>query len=132
MKVAKEIDKEAAKLVEEVGKILAENENNFDKVFERLGDKLMLEETGGMVSVLNVDGGRAKVAAGLEKNEVSESFVSNNGDGYYFVKLIDKNDTEVNYRSIKVSFNTLNERLKEVREQGKVKEYIYIPEAAEE
>lgn len=131
MKVAEKIDKNAANLVREVSRILAENENSFDKVFSELGDKLVFEETGGMVSNLNVDGGRAEVAMNLEKGVVSESFMSNNGDGYYFVKLVDKNDSEVNYQSIKVPFTTLNEKLDEIRRSGEIKEYIEIPEVEE-
>ena len=132
VKVAKEMDKEAAKTAKEVAKILKEQDNSFGAVQEALGDKVVLEETGGMVSNLNVDGGRAEAAMKLSPNEVSEMFVSNNGDGYYFVKLVEKNDSQVNYKSIKVPFTELNKKLTQLRkEEGKVKEYIYIPEVEE-
>ena len=129
MKVAKEMDKEAADIAKQVAKILRENDNSFDRVQEILGDKVILEETGGMVSNLNVDGGRAAVAMKLEPGKVSEMFVSNNGDGYYFVKLSDKNDSQVNYKSVKVPFTVLDKKLEDLRkEEGKIKEYIEIPE----
>ena len=132
MKVAKEMDAAAAKTAAEVAKILKENGNSFDKVQEILGDKVLLEETSGMVSNLNVDGGRAEAAAGLKPGEVSEMFVSNNGDGYYFVKLVEKNDSQVNYKSVKVPFTVLDEKLKAIRDsEGKIEEYIVIPEVSE-
>ena len=127
-KVAKEMDAEATKIAAEVAKILRENDGSFDRVQEILGDKVVLEETGGMVSNLNVDGGRAKVATSLEKGKVSDQFISNNGDGYYFVKLVDKTDSEVNYKSVKVPFTVLDAKLAQLRKDGKVEEYISIPE----
>lgn len=127
MKVAKEMDENAEKIASEVKGLLSED-SNFERVQEKLGDKIVLEQTGQMVSMMNVDGGRAGKAASLEKGAVSEQFISNNGDGYYFVKLIEKNDKEVSYVSIKVPFTTLDERIKQIRKDGKVKEYIDIPE----
>ena len=49
-----------------------------------------------------------------------------NGDGYYFVKLVDKNAAEVNFVSIKVNFTELNKRLSEIRAADKIKEFIEI------
>jgi hypothetical protein len=50
------------------------------------------EETGGLIDSKYIDGGRANAALKLNKGEASKAFVSSNGDGYYFVKLIDKNE----------------------------------------
>ena len=77
-----------------------------------------------MVSNQNIDGGRAAEASKLEPGEQSGRFVSINGDGYYFVKLISKSDTEVNFVSIKVPFTEFNIRLAELRENGAVNEFI--------
>ncbi len=49
-----------------------------------------------------------------------------NGDGYYFVKLVKKTDTEVNFVSIKVPFTEFDKRLNTLQEEGKIKEYIKI------
>ena len=130
MKVAKEMDAEALKISEEVAKILAENGGNFEQVQEKLGDKIILEQTGQMVSRLNVDGGRAMKAAELSPGGVSEKFVSNNGDGYYFVKLVEKNEDDVSYVSIKVPFKKLTEKIQQIRKEGKVKEYIDLSDSA--
>lgn len=131
MKVAKKVDENAEEIAEKVEELLAEN-GSFERVQEVLGDKIVLEQTGQMVSVMNVDGGRAAKAAELEKDGISHRFTSNNGDGYYFVKLLEKTENEVNYVSIKVPFTTLAEKISQVREEGRVKEYIEIPEMEEE
>ena len=124
MKVAKEMDTEALEIAEKVEELLAED-GSFERVQEALGDKIVLERTGQMVSRLNVDGGRAMKAAELSAGEISERFVSNNGDGYYFVKLVEKNDDDVSYVSIKVPFTELSKKIEQIRkEEGKIKEYI--------
>lgn len=130
-KVAKEMDKEAAETAARVEKLLVED-GNFERVQAELGDKIVLEQTGQMVSIMNVDGGRAEKAATLNKGAISERFVSDNGDGYYFVKLVEKNDKEVSYVSIKVPFTTLNSKISQMRKDGKVKEYIDIPKISDE
>ena len=57
---------------------------------------------------------------------MSEKFLSSNGDGYYFVKLIDKTETQVNYESLKVAFTTFNEQIEDLYEAGGVTEFITL------
>ena len=77
----------------------------------------------------NIDGGRASEAMKLEPEQSSGRFVSMNGDGYYFVKLIKKTNSEVNFVSIKVPFTEFNKRFESLREGGKIVEYIEIPDS---
>lgn len=126
-KVEIAIDENANKIAESVEKTLAENGNDFKAVAEKYGDKIIYEETGGLVDSKNLDGGRASEAIKLEPGQSSGKFVSMNGDGYYFVKLINKTDTEVNFVSIKVPFTEFDKRMNELRESDKIKEFITIP-----
>lgn len=132
-KVEIAIDENANKLVAKVEKILAESNNDYAKVAETLGSKIMYEETGGLVDSKNIDGGRASEAMRLESGQSSGKFISMNGDGYYFVKLVKKTDTKVNFVSIKVPFTEFDKRLNTLREEGKISEYITIeaPESAD-
>lgn len=125
-KVEMEIDDNANKVAARIETLLAENGGNFAAVAEELGDKVKYEETGGMVSNQNIDGGRASEAFKLEPGQQSGRFVSLNGDGYYFVKLIKKTDTEVNFVSLKVPFTEFTNRFTTLREEGKIKEFIDI------
>jgi len=125
-KVAAEVDTEAQETVNKIEKLLSENGNDYQKVAEELGGAVVYENTGGMVDNKNIDGGRATKAASLAAGESSGKFRSLNGDGYYFVKLIDKTETEVNFVSLKVTFKKFNEEFNKLVESGQVVEYISL------
>lgn len=139
MKVSEKIDTEAKKLAEEV--LLAvtegvlpegETEGALKKLsFKEAGERysawsVQYEDTGGLTSIQNVDGGRANQALNLEKGGISEVFLSSNGDGYYIVKLVEKQDGEVNYESLFIPFTEFSDRLQQIRDDGKVEEYITL------
>ena len=125
-KVEMEIDQNANQVAGRVETLLSENGGNYKEVADALGSEIKYEETGGMVSNQNIDGGRASEASRLEPGAQSGRFVSMNGDGYYFVKLINKTETEVNFVSIKVPFTEFDNRLSALREDSKIAEYITI------
>ncbi len=79
------IDVKANQLVEQVESILAANDYNYMAVVEQVGNNVIYEETGDLVSSTNIDGGRAAEAMKLEPGQSSNRFVSMNGDGYYYV-----------------------------------------------
>ena len=124
-KVTAQIDKTAENLKNEVSKYLSENANNFSKAVEHFGDKIEYAKPG-KVRKTNIDGGRSKIAAGLKVGEVSKPFISNSGDGYYIVKLIEKTDNEVSYESIKIKFTEFNKQLEQLERDGKIQKYIKV------
>lgn len=125
-KVMMVIDETANSIAEEVERELEANGGNYRGVAEKFGDKITYEETGGLVNSKNIDGGRATEAMKLEKDGQSGRFVSMNGDGYYFVKLVDKTDNEVNFVSIFVPFKEFNQRFEEVKNGEGIKEFITL------
>ena len=102
-----------------------DNSNDFSKAAEQFGDKIEYNKPG-KVRKTNIDGGRSKVASQLNVGEVSKPFISNAGDGYYIVKLIEKNDNEISYESIKIKFTEFNSQLEKLEKEGKVKKYIKV------
>ena len=80
--VSVSLDEEALALKLEIESILGNGSDDLAGIADSLGENVVYSETGGMVEEMNLDGGRASVAAGLELGEVSEGFVSKNGDGY--------------------------------------------------
>ena len=124
-KVTAEIDKNAATTRDEVVKYLNDNSNDFSKAAEQFGDKIEYNKPG-KVRKTNIDGGRSKMASQLNVGEVSKPFISNAGDGYYIVKLIEKNDNEISYESIKIKFTEFNSQLEKLEKEGKVKKYIKV------
>lgn len=125
-KVEMKIDENANAVAGQVEAMLAGNGGNYQAVAEALGEAVNYEETGGMVDNRNIDGGRATEAMKLEPGGQSGKFVSLNGDGYYFVKLVAKSETAVNFVSIKVPFTEFDKRFEELREAGKVREMIEL------
>ena len=124
VKVETEIDSKANKIADQVQSILTSNGNDYQNAAEQLGDKIIYEETDGLVDSKNIDGGRASEAMKLEPGQSSGRFVSMSGDGYYFVKLVKKSETEVNFVSIKVPFNELASRFEKLIEEEKIHEFI--------
>ncbi len=123
-KVEITIDDNANKIANQVESMLSKNGGNYEAVYDALGDAIEYQETGGFVSTQNIDGGRALEAYKLEPGKESGKFISMNGDGYYFVKLIKKIENEVNFVSIKVPFTEFQNRFEKLREEEKVKEHI--------
>ncbi len=122
-KVTQEVDTTAREQAEEVERILQETEGDLQKANEELGLN-GYEETGRLVDSMNVDGGRSTMAMTLEAGQISKRFLSSNGDGYYFVKLIDKTNLEVNYASLKINFTTFAQMMTELYANDEVVAYI--------
>lgn len=123
------IDESANEVANKVERILSSNGGDYSAAASELGSRIQYEETGGMVSSQNIDGGRASEAFKLEPGSESGRFVSMNGDGYYFVKLIGKTETSVNFVSIKVPFTEFASRFARLREDGKISEFIELTPA---
>ena len=123
-KVALAVDTHAQNVVGQVDQLIAEKEGDLWAVAEALGAEVEYESTGQLVDNKNVDGGRSPKAMMLEVNQVSDKFLSSNGDGYYYVKLAEKTSDQVNYSSLKIVFSEFDLKVARLYEVGKVKEYI--------
>ena len=124
-KVSENIDETAKSTSEKIDKMISAGKG-LSEIAESLGDKVEFGETSGAVDKMNVDGGRATAALKLENGKTSARFISNSGDGYYYVTLIDKTESTVNYKSIFVPFSELKNRIEEARKNGKIEEMIEI------
>ena len=126
--VAYEIDEQAKKQVEAASSLLKAPDADFQKIAEQLGSGVTAS-TSGMVPLVNNDGGLTEAARKLEKNQISSVIRSTTGDGYYFVKLIEKTDTQLSYVSLKIPLTEFDKRLAALQKDGKIKEYINVPKA---
>ena len=128
-KLSMEIDNEAKETAEKVEALLQANGNDFAKVADALKDNEILgyESAGDAVEVSNLDSGRAEVAIKLEKKgDVSGRFVSKNGDGYYYVRLVSKENNKVSYETLSIRFSKIDNEVRKLREDGKIKEKIEV------
>jgi parvulin-like peptidyl-prolyl isomerase len=124
------IDTIAAKKQEEADRLLRAKGANLDKIATQLGGEGTSRATVGMSGLVprtNRDGGLSTAAARLEKGQISPVIKTTTGDGYYFVKLLDKNDTQVSYAYLRIPLVVFNAKLAMLRKEGKIHEYISIP-----
>lgn len=129
-KVAFAIDEAAEKTANAVAAAVATNTDLkavADSINTTAAEKVAYGSFG-WVPRNNQDGGLATMAATLQKGAVSTAVKSTTGDGYYFVKLIDSNDQQVNYEYIHIPLSVFAKQLATIQDEGKVTELIAIPE----
>lgn len=127
-KISVEMDTEARELADTISNALKADPNMVTLMQNyQNSDKVTYESTDSAVGKDNLDSGRAEKAFALENvGDISEPFVSSNGDGYYIVKLTAKSETGVSYESIWIRFTMFDSMMKKMREEEKVHEYIKV------
>jgi parvulin-like peptidyl-prolyl isomerase len=81
----------------------------------------------GWVPKTNQDGGLAQVAAKLKKSEISTVIKSTISSGFYIIKLLDINSSQVSYEYINVPLTAFAKSLNNIEKSGKVTKFISIP-----
>lgn len=91
-------------------------------------DDLGTKANGGDVGTLPLDNqdpsGLIVAAQKLNPGQVSQPIKGN--DGYYLIKLIEKNDSSVHYAQIKIGLNEFDKRFEAVKKADKIKEHIKV------
>lgn len=118
---------DAANALQQRAQKLLKSEKDFDKVVKKLGKDKVTSGISGMVPRTNRDGGLSAAAVKLKKGEVSSAVKTTTGDGYYFVKLLETNGSQISYAYIKIPLTEFSRRLQALKTDGKVQEYISIP-----
>ena len=129
-KVAYDIDTTASKLKDQMSAAL-KTQSDFDKIATAIqpinGVKVEPSVTP-LVPSNNQDGGLAEQASKLELNQVSPVFRSTNGDGYYIVKLLQKDTNgRISYASLKVPLTMFDKQLAVLKSSNKISELITVP-----
>ncbi len=129
-KVSFAIDAKASGYVEKIDELKRTGQGDLKKIANNLNkdDSSAVTYSAPIwVPRTNHDGGLAEVAAGLKKGEISSPIKISKGTGYYFVKLVDSNASQVEYELIHVPLTEFDARLKAVVDNGGVQEYIEVP-----
>lgn len=131
-KVSFAIDKNAQETAETVGSRIKGGSTDLRALADDLNKANKNSVTYGALGFLpktNQDGGITAAAAKLEKNQISDMVRSTTGDGFYYIKLLDSNSTQVNYEYIQIPLTVFNEQLRQITSSGdRINEYIEIPE----
>lgn len=125
------IDDTALQLKDQTEKKLAV-ESDFEKVSAGINPVNGVRTEAGLTPLVpqnNQDGGLAETAAKLNVGQVSPLFKSTTGDGYYAVKLLQKdNNKRISYAYLKIPLTVFQKRLEKIKSEKLVKEYISVPE----
>ena len=131
-KVAYAIDDKASTMADRIESHIERAETvEFESMLEDLREDYpeMQVATSGWVKPSNPDGGLAAAAAKLEKGEVVGPLKPLTGDGYYFLKLVDRNaNDDINYAQLRVPLLEFSARVERLYEEGKVRHYISVPD----
>jgi foldase protein PrsA len=128
-KVSYTIDTVANSRQEKAAQLLQQS-TDFDKISTDLGgdaDQKVAVGASGLVPLTNRDGGLSKAASTLEVGKVSPAIKTAIGDGYYFVKLLERTDKQISYTYLRIPLTAFEEKVAALKKDGKIKEYIALP-----
>lgn len=127
-KVSYSMDDQAKALADEILLVATKPASVFKSIadsYAKQGKDTVSYGVSGWVPNTNQDGGLAKQASQGKKDQIS-LIKSTMGDGYYVVKTIDIKATEVSYEYIHIELTAFDTKLEEVKNAGKIQEYITI------
>jgi hypothetical protein len=129
--VAYAIDENAKKQQEKASQLVqADKAIDFEALAKTLGgegNKKVTTGLSGLVPQTNQDGGLTTTALTLEPGQISSPTRPATGDGYYFIKLIEKTPTQVSYSFVRIPLTEFNDRLATLKKENKIKEFINVP-----
>lgn len=132
-KVAYAVDEIAKKQVEDLRSQVSADGSDFRSIVESYNSKntdTITFGSSGWVPHSNQDGGLATVALSLQKGQVSSVFESSVGDGYYFIRLLDRDASRVNYEYVKIPLRVFDREVVALIDTGS-EILIDIPKADE-
>ena len=133
-KVAYAMDNVALSIANNITTTLQQNPaTDFKTLASELATKSATKVTyaaSGLVPRTNQDGGLAIEAAKLTDNQISPIIKSTNGDGYYAIRLLTSNSTQVSYEYIQVPLTAFTKALNDVISAKKVNKYISVADPA--
>ena len=127
-KVAYAIDSDASALKENIANSIKQS-SDLKSLTDKISSVNGLKPTygkSGWVPKSNQDGGLSLAALELKTGQVSDAIKSSTGDGYYFVKLVGLNDTQINYEYIQVALTKFDNNLEAIKKAGKINRYISV------
>lgn len=130
-KAAFAVDDQARDMRQTVKDALAAHDNDFQAAAAALNEQRKDSVQYGVSGLVNTSisfgGVPVRQIAELEPGRVSATPIQSvTSDGYYFVKVTQKNETEVNFTFIRIPLTAFNQRLQTLKDEDKVSEYIRI------
>lgn len=130
-KVAFAVDTSATQQVAQAGPLVKSTGGDFVKVAEAMatskGGKVNAGQSGLVDKTSKFGGLRIADLASMKIGDISIALKSTTDDGYYFVKIVDLTDTQVNFTYLHIPLTIFANDFSTLQSQGKIHEYITVP-----
>jgi hypothetical protein len=124
------IDEAAAAQAQQALTLAKQYAGDFAKVAADMADskggKVVAGQSGLVNNTSKFGGLRVSDVTSLAKDAISGVLKSATDDGYYIVKIIEKNDTQTNFSYIHVPLTQMTNDLVRLKKEGKITEYIKL------
>ena len=129
-KVAFAVDDAAAAQVKKIEELLVSTKNDFAAVVTAMekskGGRVAVGQSGLIDATSKLNGLRVSEVAKLSKGEVSDAIKSTTDSGYYFVKVVDKNGSKVDFTYIHIPLTQFANNFAKLSSEHKINEYIEV------
>lgn len=131
-KVAFVFDTDANSQMKQAEPLVKSTGGDFAKVVEQLakskGGKVTAGQTGLLNKTSTFGGLQLSQVTSLKKGAIAGPLKATTDDGYYFVKILETTDTQVNFSYLRIPLTMFSAKVKELRDAGKVREFITVAE----
>ena len=126
-KVAFAVDTTATAQVKKASELIKTTDGDLAKVAEQLADSKVTVGQSGLVDVSGKFRGlRVADVAKLETGGLSGVLKSTTAEGYYFVRVVNKTDSQVDFIYLHIPLSKFDADFTAAKKAGKIKEYIKV------
>lgn len=126
-KVAFAVDDKAKTRADKAAELIAAGKD-LAAVAQELGEGLAVQSPGLIDSTSSFNGLNVSNVAQLQEGKVSGALKSATDNGYYFVRVIQKTDTQVNFEFIHIPLTQFNEDFDNLKKSNQIHEFIKVAE----
>lgn len=126
-KVAFAVDDDAKALADKASSLIASGKD-LQAAAAELGNEITVQSPGLVDVTSSFSGLSVSEVAKLQPNVISGALKSSTDDGYYFVKVTQKTDTQVNFEFIQIKLKTFSAKLAELKKSNQIHEFIKVAE----
>lgn len=124
------VDTDAKALAVRAEALFKDNQGDIEKTAETLlaekPNSVTVGSSGMISRASTLEGIRVSEVAKLEPGVLSAPIQSLTDDGYFFVKVLEKNDAQVSFAFLQIPLHTFRTNLETLKKDNKVHEYISI------
>lgn len=126
-KVAFAVDEKAQAKADRAAGLIAAGKD-LGAVAQEMGEGLAVQSPGLIDSTSSFNGLSVSSVAQLEQGKVSGALKSATDNGYYFVRVTQKTDTQVNFEFIHIPLTQFNEDFENLKKSNQIHEFIKVAE----